>query len=282
MEKINITRQFYKRKHGRFILHNPTILKMKLIDTHCHIYLDEFKSDINELMERGRKAGVEKYYLPAIDSETTNAMLDLEAAYPGTCIAMMGLHPCSVKANYKSELDQVYQWLEVRNFIAIGEIGLDFYWDKTFQKEQYEAFNIQMQWALDYQIPIVIHTRNAMSETIDAVKPYAAKGLTGIFHCFGGSLEEAEQIMELGFYMGIGWVVTYKKSGLTEVLRKTGLERVVLETDAPYLTPVPYRGKRNESSYLIHIVDKIAEAVQLSPEQVAKITTANAEKIFGY
>ena len=254
---------------------------MKLIDTHCHLYLDEFKEDIHEVIERARKIGVTKFFLPAIDSEVITDMLALEAAFPAEFFAMMGLHPCSVKENYKDELQIAEDWLNKRKFVAIGEIGLDFYWDKTFATQQYEAFEIQMQWALERRLPIVIHTRNAMQETIDAVKPFADKGLHGIFHCFGDSYYMAAQIIDMGFFLGIGGVVTYKKAGLDLVLDKISLEHIVLETDSPYLTPVPYRGKRNESSYLKFIAERIAEIKNITVEIVAKITTANAEKIFG-
>jgi TatD DNase family protein len=208
-------------------------------------------------------------------------MLALETKFPGICIAMMGLHPCYVKANVKEELAHVKSWLDIRDFVAVGEIGLDFYWDKTFEKEQYEAFDLQMQWALDLNRPIVIHTRNAMQETINRVKPFAKKGLKGIFHCFSGSVESARQIIDLGFHLGIGGVLTYKKAGLPEVLEEIPLEWLVLETDAPYLTPVPFRGKRNESSYLVHVLDKLSEVKRLPRAEIAQITTANAEKIFG-
>lgn len=251
------------------------------IDTHCHIYLDEFAGDLDEIVQRAEKEGVRKFYLPAIDSEVIPQMLALETRFPGKCFAMMGLHPCSVKENYRQELDIVAGWLEKRPFVAIGEIGLDFYWDKTFAPQQYEAFGLQMQWALDRQMPIIIHTRNAMAETIATVKPFAEKGLKGIFHCFGGSVEEAKQITGMGFYLGIGGVITYKKSGLSETVKHIPLEHIVLETDAPYLTPVPFRGKRNESSYLVYVVKELANAKQCSEEEVARITTANAESIFG-
>ena len=254
---------------------------MKLIDTHCHLYLEEFKQDLHSVIERAKKTGVEKFYLPAIDSSEINNMLSLEALLPQQCIAMMGLHPCSVKENYQAELALVEGWLHKRKFAAIGEIGLDFYWDKTFMDQQYEAFKIQMQWALEKHIIIVIHTRNAMQETIDTVKPFSQKGLSGIFHCFSGNFENAKEIIDMGFLLGIGGVVTYKNSGLAEVVEKIDLKHIVLETDAPYLTPVPFRGKRNESSYLQFIVKKLAEIKNISEEEVAAITTANAEKIFG-
>lgn len=253
---------------------------MKLIDTHCHLYSEEFEPDIEDVLDRATAMGVEKFYLPAIDSTCIDAMVNLEKKYPGKCIAMMGLHPCYVKENYKDELALVQQWLGKRKFAAIGEIGLDFYWDKTFVKEQEEAFNIQMDWAIEYKLPIVIHTRNAMQETINLVKAYAPKGINGIFHCFSGSYESAREIIKAGFYLGIGGVLTYKNAGLAEVLEKIDLEHLVLETDAPYLTPVPFRGKRNESSYLTYVVTKLAAIKNCSEEEVAAITTANAEKIF--
>ncbi len=254
---------------------------MMLIDTHCHLYSTEFGGEIPDIIEKAQKVGVDKFYLPAIDSEVIQAMLNLEAAYPNTCFAMMGLHPCSVKENVEHELAIVKEWLDKRDFVAVGEIGLDFYWDKTFAAEQKKAFDVQMSWALSINKPIVIHTRNAMQETIDMVKPYAKKGLKGIFHCFSGSYESAKQIIDMGFLLGIGGVLTYKNAGLPAALENIGLEHMVLETDAPYLSPVPYRGKRNESSYLLEIAIKLAEVKKVSLEDVATITTANAQKIFG-
>jgi len=251
-----------------------------LTDSHCHLYVEEFENDRDEMISRARAAGVEKFYLPAIDSETTAPLLELEEKYPGVCIPMMGLHPCSVKDNYLKEMEHVKSWLAKRKFAAVGEIGLDFYWDKTFIKQQYEAFNEQVELAIQYQLPIVIHTRDAMAETIEVVSNYKGR-VKGIFHCFGGSLQDAEKIIGLGFYMGIGGVVTYKNSGLASVISQIGLEYLVLETDAPYLTPVPYRGKRNESSYLPLIAQKIAESTNSSVDQVAAVTTRNAQDIFG-
>ena len=254
---------------------------MILIDTHCHLYSKEFAADIEEVLQRAIAEGVEKFFLPAIDSTATEAMLNLETRFPGKCMAMMGLHPCYVKDNYKDELAQVEEWLDKRKFAAVGEIGLDYYWDKTHVKEQEEAFRFQIEWSIKYDLPIVIHTRNAMQETINIVKEYVPKGVKGIFHCFGGSNENAKEIINAGFYLGIGGEVTYPKAGLGEVLRHIELEHLVLETDAPYLTPVPFRGKRNESSYLKYVVEKIAELKNVPVEEVAAITTANAEKIFG-
>ena len=194
---------------------------------------------------------------------------------------MMGLHPCYVKDTYVSELQLVEEWLGKRKFAAVGEIGLDFYWDKTFVPQQYEAFRKQIELALHYRLPIVIHTRNAMAETIALVKEYAPQGLTGIFHCFSGNYEDAAAIIDMGFYLGIGGVVTYKNSGLAEAIEKIAVKHLVLETDAPYLTPVPFRGKRNESAYLKYVVEKLALIKNVSSEEIAAVTTANAEKIFG-
>jgi len=251
-----------------------------IIDTHCHLYLDEFKNDITEVIKRAEAETVNRFYLPAIDSSEIENMFLLENKFPGKCIAMMGLHPCYVKENFLEELNIVRNWLSKRRFAAVGEIGLDFHWDKTFVKQQYEAFRMQIELALQYNLPIVIHTREAMQESIDVVKEYKSKGIKGIFHCFGGTVENAKEIIDAGFYLGIGGVLTYKKSGLAEVLEQVDLEYMVLETDAPYLTPVPFRGKRNESSYLKFIVEKLAIIKNVSTEEVAAVTTANAEKIF--
>ncbi|WP_301922461.1 TatD family hydrolase [Ferruginibacter sp.] len=254
---------------------------MKLIDTHCHLYSEEFEKDIETVIGNAVETGVEKFYLPSIDSASMKSMFNLEEKYPGQCIAMMGLHPCYVKENYQDELALVQHWLTKRKFAAVGEIGLDFYWDKTFATEQYEAFRTQMEWAIENNLPIAIHTRNAMQETINIVREYVPKGIRGIFHCFSGSYKSAREIINAGFYLGIGGVLTYKNAGLAEVLSKIDLQHLVLETDAPYLTPVPFRGKRNESSYLKYVVAKLAAVKNCSEEEVAAITTENAEKIFG-
>ena len=254
---------------------------MTVIDSHCHLYLPDFNEDIEGIIQRAEAQGVEKFYMPAIDSSETENLLSTEKRFPGKCFAMMGLHPCSVKENYQSELKLVEEWLGKRKFAAIGETGLDFYWDKTFVAEQYEAFRVQIEWGIQYDLPIVIHTRNAITETIQVVKEFVPKGVRGIFHCFGGTYEEAKEIIDAGFYLGIGGVLTYKNAGVAEVIAKIDMQCLVLETDAPYLTPVPFRGKRNESSYLKFIVEKLAGVKNISVEEVAAITTANAEKIFG-
>lgn len=253
---------------------------MKLTDTHTHFYSKEFEHDFEEVLQRARNAGVTKFYMPGIDSTVINDMLRLEELYPEEFIPMMGLHPCSVTENYLQELKIVEEYLAKRHFVAVGEIGLDFYWDTKYRDQQYNAFNRQMELAIQYNLPIVIHSRNAMQETIEMVKPFAARGLRGIFHCFGDSNETAKQITDIGFYLGIGGVLTYKKANLPEALKDIDLEYIVLETDAPYLSPVPYRGKRNESSYLINIAEKLAEIKNIPVEEVAAITTENAKKIF--
>ena len=252
-----------------------------MIDTHTHLYLDDFKADIQEVISRAKSAGVEKLYLPNIDSSSIEDLLNLEQQFPGECIGMMGLHPCSVKENVADELKLVEDWLKKRPFAAVGEIGLDYYWDKTFVAEQKDAFRQQINWALELNLPIVIHSRDSMQDCIDLVREHQNGKLRGIFHCFGGTLKEAKQIIDLGFLMGIGGVITYKKSGLAEVLASIPIEQLVLETDAPYLTPVPFRGKRNEPSYLKYVVDKMAETMNLSPEEIAIQTTLNAQNLFG-
>ena len=254
---------------------------MKFIDTHAHLYSSPLKENIEGIMKNAMDNGIDTIIMPAIDSSTLEAMLEVEMTYPQNTMAMMGLHPCSVKDNVKEELAIIEAQLQKRKFIAIGEIGLDYYWDKTFMNQQMEAFEIQMQWALDYKLPIAIHTRNAMGETIEAVKPFAKKGLRGIFHCFSGSRESAEQITSMGFHLGLGGVLTYKNAGLAEAVANIPMEWLVLETDAPYLSPVPYRGKTNEPSYMIQVALKLAEIKNLPLHEVAEMTTKNAMKVFG-
>jgi TatD DNase family protein len=254
---------------------------MHFIDTHAHVYAAELTSDLDLVMKNALAIGINKIIMPAIDSSSLDAMLKVEQQFPENCIAMMGLHPCYVKENYKEELKLVEEWIGKRKFIAIGEIGLDFYWDKTFTKEQHIVFETQMQWALDLNVPIAIHTRNAMGETIEAVKPFAKKGLRGVFHCFSGSKESAEQIISMGFHLGLGGVLTYKNAGVAEAVKDIPMEYLVLETDAPYLAPVPYRGKTNEPAFMLEVAKKLAEIKSLPLYEIAAITTSNAEKLFG-
>ena len=253
-----------------------------LIDTHTHLYLNQFEEDRTEVFQRAKEQGVDRFYLPNIDRSSIDDMLRLEAAYPGKCFAMMGLHPCSVKANYQEELEEVRKWLDKRSFCAIGEIGMDLYWDKTFIKEQEEAFKIQIDWAIELDIPIVIHSRESTSEILRILREIRHEKLRGIFHCFGGSVEEAEAIFELGFYIGIGGVLTFKKSGLDKTMEALPLDRVVLETDAPFLSPTPYRGKRNESSYVRLVAEKLALIKGVSLEEIAEVTSRNALEVFGH
>lgn len=255
---------------------------MTLVDTHSHIYLPEFKNDRDAMLDRAEKTGVARILLPAIDSATHEDQLKLEAEFPGRCISMMGVHPCSVKESYKEELAAARVLLEKGSFIAVGEIGLDFYWDKTFTEQQYAAFHEQIEWALHYNIPISIHSRNATDECIAVVKEHQKGNLKGVFHCFSGNTGQAQQAIDLGFYLGIGGVVTFKNSGLDKVMENSTLENIVLETDAPYLAPVPFRGKRNEPSYLEYVVKKLAEIKQSEEAEIARITTENAERLFGF
>ena len=251
-----------------------------LIDTHAHLYVKEFDEDREDMINRALATGVEKMLLPSIDSSEIEAMLDLENKFPAHCFAMMGLHPCYVKENYEEELAIVSDWLSRRSFKAVGEIGLDLYWDKTFYKEQTDAFCRQIEWAKKYKIPISIHSREATNEAIEIVQSYKDENLRGVFHCFGGTIEQAQKIIDLDFYMGIGGVVTFKKAGVDILLKDISLEHLVLETDAPYLAPVPFRGKRNEASYIRFVAEKIAETKCISVTEVEQITSENAKKLF--
>ncbi|PZF71391.1 TatD family hydrolase [Taibaiella soli] len=252
---------------------------MTLVDTHTHLYDEQLTADPQQI-QRAIEAGVTKMYMPNCDSSTIEGMLAMETAYPQNCFPMMGLHPVYVKENYKDELTIVENWLSKRKFAGVGEIGLDYYWDKTFVPQQKEAFEQQIDWALQYDLPIIIHSRESTADCIEIVRKKQNGKLRGIFHCFSGTLEEAKQIQELGFYLGIGGVVTFKKSTLPEIVREMPLETLVLETDAPYLAPVPYRGKRNESSYIPLIAMTIATIKQVGLDEISAITNKNAEKIF--
>jgi TatD DNase family protein len=250
------------------------------IDTHTHLYSEEFNDDriasINHAMEKG----VSKFYMPNVDSSSIEGMLALEVHFPEHCFPMMGLHPCSVKENYREELNTVKKWLDLRKFSAIGEIGIDLYWDKTFIKEQELAFREQLFWALEYNYTVVIHCRNAFDEIFSILKSFD-KLPKGIFHCFSGDFIQAQQILSLGnFKLGIGGVVTFKNSGLDKVVEQLNIHDIVLETDAPYLAPVPHRGKRNESAYLPLVAEKIAQIKNMSIEEVASITSKNTLEIF--
>ena len=250
------------------------------IDTHTHLYDEQLMAEEDAMIQRALDAGVHKMYMPNCDSSTIEAMMHLARKFPENCLPMMGLHPTYVKNNYNEELAIVEEWLAKEKFFAVGEIGIDKYWDLTYLPQQIEVFEKQIDLALQCDLPIVIHSREATQDCIDVVQKKQNGRLKGIFHCFGGTLNEAKQIIDLGMYLGIGGVVTFKKSSLPEVLKETGLSNVVLETDAPYLAPVPYRGKRNESSYIPLIAEKLGDVFGLGKEEIGRISTENALKIF--
>ena len=255
---------------------------MTLIDTHTHLFAEEFDSDRTEMVNRAISAGVKKMFLPNIDASSIASMLKLETEFPENCFSMMGLHPCSVNEKYGDELSIVEHWLSKRKFSAIGEIGMDYHWDKTFTAQQKDAFARQIDLAKKYSLPIVIHQRECFDDLFEIVQSKNDKSLKGIFHCFTGTQEQAGKIISLGgFKMGIGGAVTYKKSELPDVLKQIDMKHIVLETDSPYLTPTPHRGKRNESSYIIFVAHKVADVKGISVDEVAGITTQNAVEIFG-
>lgn len=255
---------------------------MILTDTHTHLYSEQFKEDIDEVVRKAINLGISRFFLPNIDSGYTNALLALAKKYPDNMFPMMGLHPCSVKADYQQELEHVEKMLSAHQVVAIGEIGIDLYWDKTFLKEQQAAFRYQIRLAKANNLPFVIHCRDAFDEIFEILDEENDENMRGIFHCFIGNLEQAQKIINYGgFKLGIGGVVTFKNAGLDKVVEQLDLAHLVLETDAPYLAPVPYRGKRNESTYLIEIATKIASLKQVSLEEVASITTKNSIEVFG-
>lgn len=254
---------------------------MFLSDTHTHLYIPEMREQIGALMHRTQEQRVQKLYLPNIDSDSVKDVFSLCDLYPDKCFPMMGLHPCSVKENYLEELNFIQQYIDEKRVVGIGEIGMDLYWDKTFVEEQKLAFKTQIQWAKDRKLPIIIHCREAFDEIYEILVEAKDELLRGIFHCFSGSEEQANKIVDLGFYLGIGGVLTYKNSGLAEAIKNIDLKHIVLETDSPYLAPVPHRGKPNESSFLIHVAEKLADVKAITLEEVANVTSANALKIFG-
>ncbi len=251
-----------------------------LIDSHTHLYLDNFKDDRSSVIERALQEGVRYMLLPNIDADSVDDLEHLHQQYPNNCLPMMGLHPTSVDADYESFLGKIDEKLASSQYIAVGEIGIDLYWDKSHQEEQLDAFRRQLKMAKKYKLPVSIHTRDAFEMVYQTVKEELTDDLHGVFHCFGGSLKEAGRIADLGFKMGIGGVVTFKKAGLAEIVKDIPLQHLVLETDAPFLTPAPHRGKRNESSYVKHIALKIAEAKGCSFEEVSEISTQNAVAVF--
>ena len=253
---------------------------MILTDTHTHLYAAEFDNDRKQVVENAIASGVKKFFLPNIDSTSVEAMLSLCHAFPDNCFPMMGLHPTSVKENFEEELALVKEWLGKRKFYGVGEIGIDLYWDKTFFAQQQIAFDTQIKWANEFSLPVIIHSRNSFNEIVEILENNSNSKPKGIFHCFSGNNEQAEKAIALGFKLGIGGVLTYKNSGLDKAIADIDLKHLVLETDSPWLTPAPHRGKRNESSYIAFVAQKLAEIKNISVEEVAETTTRNAGEVF--
>ena len=252
-----------------------------ITDTHTHLYVEQFDADREAMILRAKSAGVSRFFIPAIDSSYHKRMFDLEKYHPYEVFLMMGVHPTSVKTNYKEELAKVKEWIDQRDFYAIGEIGIDLYWDTSFLKEQQDAFRIQIQWAKEKKWPIVIHCREAFDEIFEILEQEVDDDLRGIFHCFTGNLEQAEKAISFNMKLGIGGVVTFKNGKIDQFLNQISLEHIVLETDSPYLAPKPYRGKRNESSYIRYIIDTLATIYGKDFDEIAQITTQNSKDIFG-
>lgn len=255
---------------------------MIFTDTHTHLYLDAFDEDRKQMVGNAIEQNVKYMLLPNIDSGSVNSMLELCDEFPNNCFPMMGLHPTSVKENYNKELTQVEEWLEKKKFCAVGEIGIDLYWDKTFIKEQEIALRSQIELALKHGLPIVIHTRDSFDEIFNVLNDYKNSKLKGVFHCFTGTLDQANKAIDLGYLLGIGGVLTFKNSGLDSVMKEIDLENIILETDSPFLAPMPFRGKRNESAYINIIAKKIADIKNIELAEIAKITTQNANKLFKF
>ncbi|MBE7684473.1 YchF/TatD family DNA exonuclease [Tenacibaculum piscium] len=251
-----------------------------ITDTHTHLYSEEFDQDRTEMIQRAKDSGVSRFFIPAIDSSSTERMFDLEKNFPNDVFLMMGLHPTYVKENYKEELAHVKKWIDKRPFYAIGEIGIDLYWDKTFVTQQQEAFRTQIQWAKEKKLPIVIHCRDAFDEVFEVLEAEKGADLFGIFHCFTGTLEQAKQAISYNMKLGIGGVATFKKGKIDKFLNEIDIKDIVLETDSPYLAPTPYRGKRNESAYLTNVVDKLVDIYGLTFDEISAITTQNSKDIF--
>ena len=254
---------------------------MMLTDTHTHLYSEAFDEDRDAMIKRALDAGIERFFIPAIDSTYTRSMLDLEAAYPKNVFLMMGLHPTHVKRNYEIELMHVQEMLSQRKFFAVGEIGIDLFWDKSLLKEQQSAFKFQIGLAKQHGLPIVIHCRDAFDEVFEVLESEKAENLYGIFHCFTGTFEQAQLAISYNMKLGIGGVATFKNGKIDQFLQEIDLSHIVLETDSPYLAPAPYRGKRNESAYLVHVQEKLADIYGMPLDAIAKITTENSKEVFG-
>jgi len=254
---------------------------MQITDTHTHLYSEQFDEDRNEMVQRAIDLGVSRFFIPAIDSNYLDAMLNLEKDFPENIFLMMGLHPTHVNEDFEEELAFVKKWLDTRKFYAVGEIGIDLYWDKTFLKQQQLAFKTQIQWAKEKNLPIVIHCRDAFDEIFEILEEVKDDQLFGIFHCFSGTLEQAKKAISYNMKLGIGGVVTFKNGKIDQFLGEIAIEHIVLETDSPYLAPTPFRGKRNESSYITKVLDKLVDIYKLTPDEIAKITTQNSKDVFG-
>lgn len=253
---------------------------MQLIDSHTHLYLPEFDDDRDEVIKRALNSGVIKMLLPNIDRESIEPMMQMARDYPGICLTMIGVHPTSIKDDYLEQLEAVKENIKAHRFIAIGEIGIDLYWDRTYIREQEEAFTEQLELAGRENLPVVIHSRESLPEILSLIDRAAIAGLRGVFHAFTGSVEQAREIIERGFFLGIGGVLTFKNSNLDRTLEMIDIENIILETDSPFLAPVPRRGKRNESSYIRFIAEKLAEVKKMPLEHIAGISTANCNKLF--
>jgi|MTBAKMStandDraft_1061839.scaffolds.fasta_scaffold00554_10 TatD DNase family protein len=258
-----------------------TKFRKMFVDTHSHIYSPEFNIDRTEVLNRAKTSGIKKIVLPNIDSSSIKPMLDLSASYPNVCYPLIGLHPTSVKEDFRNELEIVRFWLDRHQFYGIGEIGLDLFWDQTFVEEQTEVFRIQLQWAKERNLPVVIHVRDSFEEVFREVENAADNNLRGVFHSFTGTLKQAEQIISWGFKIGVNGIVTFKNAGVDKVISQIDPKHLLLETDSPYLAPVPFRGKRNESAHIVQVAAKVAELHHTTPEEIAAITTKNAEEMFG-
>ncbi|NME68281.1 TatD family hydrolase [Flammeovirga aprica] len=251
-----------------------------MIDTHAHIYSDKFSADIDKILGDAFNAGLKHILMPNIDHTSIDGMLELEEKYPGKCLSMMGLHPCHVDQNFEKELYIVEDWMSKRKFVAVGEMGLDLYWDKTYKEQQIEAFKIQAELAKKHQLPLVIHARDAMPETLEVLEEVASEELFGVLHCFTGTLDDVKRLEAVNFKIGIGGVVTFKNGGLDKVVPHVDLSQIVLETDSPYLAPKPYRGKRNQPLYTTHVCDRVADLTRKSGQEIEEITDKNAYDLF--
>jgi TatD DNase family protein len=252
-----------------------------ITDTHTHLYSEKFNYDRNAMIQRAKDAGVSRFFIPAIDSSYTESMLALEKENPKDVFLMMGLHPTSVKENYLDELAHVKEWIDKRDFYAIGEIGIDLYWDKSFLPQQQEAFRTQIKWAKEKKLPIVIHCREAFDEIFEVLETEKSDDLRGIFHCFTGTLAQAKQAISYNMKLGIGGVATFKNGKIDQFLNEIEIKHIVLETDSPYLAPTPFRGKRNESAFITQVIDKLVDIYELSFDEIAEITTQNSKEVFG-